>query len=316
MTDRISPKQESLVYSARQERTENRVLREEGLLAYLKFRNLQPNYLDSASGRHDVAMSLLLAHGQKDASVDQVANTVLALMRAYESGELATFKFDSQVGLISGVDGALEKERNVFHDHEYIDAKTLTGWNADAVDKRIRLENNTYLSSTDTWAFKGAGLPQDGQRVTPSSYAAFKASPYDGRRIFKGYPERKDPLGPENYENGLAGQVLTGTFISGTHRTAGSYLRYGEAAWRNFLRAYTYLEDIPRGTFLSRLGTSVIKQVNALATTPEPGASASVFRAFGNVFRGEPAKPGELRNGKQVSRFETFTEKEGVRDRS
>ncbi len=294
-----------------------RLVREEGLTGYLAYRKLQPSQLEDKALRRSAADALLKANGIKMPSITATDEAELAIMRAYETGTIATFKFQpSDPGLIEGRDGALEKDRNWFHDREYIEKNSLRGWDAKTADRLIRSQNQASYSVRDSWAVSPTINEQSGVKSGPSTYAAFKGgdtygyNAYGGATYFNGYPERKSPLGPHNYENGVAGRLLTGSFVSGPHRSAGSYLRYGEAAWRNFLKAYTYLDDIPHGLLLSRLDVNLIKRVNELATTPEPGASASVFRAFGNFFRGEAAKPGELRNGKQVSRFETFTEKQ------
>jgi hypothetical protein len=235
---------------------------------------------------------------------ETVKDVVLPMMKAYEAGTLESF-VPSSAGsqIIGGASGALDHEKNAFFDQEYIPKTALTGWNAKAADDAIRKENMEYPPWRDK---RGVAAKQTGVGGGPETYAIFKGNeprePY-----FRGYPARTDPLGPQNYENGVAGKLLTGSFIAGPHRWEGGYLRYGEAAWRNFLRAYTYLEDIPHGQLLQRMSVETIKSVNRLATTPEPGATASIFRGLGNLFRGEPAKPGELRNGKQVSRFETFS---------
>ena len=114
------------------------------------------------------------------------------------------------------------------------------------------------------------------------------------------------------YESGRAGMVLAASFISTRHRAEGDFSRaYGDQAWRGFLRATHFLDQIPRGQLLDKLDVDTIVKANELIHAPDTGIKAKLLRGLAYVGRGfRWDKGGEIREGRQFARPGNYSAEE------
>ncbi len=115
-----------------------------------------------------------------------------------------------------------------------------------------------------------------------------------------------------DYESGRRGMILAASFINTPQRAEGDFTRaYGDVAWRGFVRASTHLDSIPKGKLLETLSVDTLIEVNRLVHAPDEGIKASILRGIAFIGRGfRWDKGGELREGRQFGRPETFTNDE------
>ena len=102
------------------------------------------------------------------------------------------------------------------------------------------------------------------------------------------------------------------SFINGRHRSEGDFSHaYGADGWKNQLRAETYLNSIPKGTFIDGLSIEVMQEVNRLIHAPDTGMKAKMLRSLAYVGRGfKWDVGGEIRDGKQYARPEQYSDTE------
>ncbi|MFZ5469433.1 MAG: Fic family protein [Myxococcota bacterium] len=115
-----------------------------------------------------------------------------------------------------------------------------------------------------------------------------------------------------DYESGRAGMVLAASFVNTGRRSEGDFSRaYGDDAWRGFVRAHTYLREIPKGKFLEKLDLGVLTEVNRLIHALDQGIKARLLRVAAMVGRGGRwDRGGEIRNGRQFARPDDYSARE------
>lgn len=115
-----------------------------------------------------------------------------------------------------------------------------------------------------------------------------------------------------DFESGRRGMILAASFINTPQRAEGDFTRaYGDVAWRGFVRASAHLDSIPKGKLLETLSVDTLVEVNRLVHAPDEGIKATVLRGLSFIGRGfRWDKGGELREGRQFGRPETFTNEE------
>jgi Fic/DOC family len=120
------------------------------------------------------------------------------------------------------------------------------------------------------------------------------------------------------FESGVTGMVLAASFINTSHRAEGDFSHaYGDQAWKGFVRAETFLNDIPKGQFLERLNVELMQEVNRLIHAPDTGMKAAMLRTIAMIGRGGRwDHGGELRDGRQYARPESYSgpEMENLRE--
>jgi len=173
--------------------------------------------------------------------------------------------------------------------------------------------------------------------TAPFSPQALKTEDNVNQRLGNLYYEKAvfspDELKPENlklndqekarlhgggYESGVSGQVLAAGFINTHSRSEGDFSHaYGDDAWKNFIKAQTYLDSIPQGQFLQQLNLDVMIEVNRLIHTPDEGLMAKVLRTAAMIGRGGKwDKGGDIREGRQFAHPEEYSaaEMENMRE--
>lgn len=124
-------------------------------------------------------------------------------------------------------------------------------------------------------------------------------------------PSEKQKL-EGDFESGRAGMVMAATFIDSANRSEGDFTKaYGDDAWRGFVRANVFLDAIPKGQLLEQLSVDTLVKTNELIHAPDEGVKAALLRGVAMIGRGfRWDKPGEIREGRQFARPQTFTNTE------
>ncbi|MEO8702743.1 MAG: Fic family protein [Kofleriaceae bacterium] len=110
------------------------------------------------------------------------------------------------------------------------------------------------------------------------------------------------------FESGVTGMVLAASFINTSRRAEGDFSHaYGDQAWKGFVRAETFLNEIPKGQFLERLDVTLMQEINRLIHAPDTGMKAAMLRTIAMIGRGGRwDHGGELRDGRQFARPDNY----------
>jgi hypothetical protein len=120
-------------------------------------------------------------------------------------------------------------------------------------------------------------------------------------------PGEKERL-ENSRRNGSVDSVFLASFIGIPPRFTDFERAYGNEPWNGFVRANTFLYDIPHGEFVDRLDVELVVEVNRLIHVPDRGARARLLRTTAMVMRGgQWDRAGELRDGRAFARPERYT---------
>ncbi|MDQ3339218.1 MAG: Fic family protein [Myxococcota bacterium] len=175
------------------------------------------------------------------------------------------------------------------------------------LDKAIKKGDTTFEAPFEAGALKKEDGVNDRLGNIFGEKRVFSADELTPGRLMMNDSERRTLEG--GFESGAAGQVRAASFINARHRSEGDFSHaYGGDAWKNQLRAETYLNDIPKGSFVDGLSIEVMQEVNRLIHTPDTGMKAQALRGLAYVGRGfKWDEGGQVRDGKQYARPEQYS---------
>jgi hypothetical protein len=178
------------------------------------------------------------------------------------------------------------------------------------LDKAIKKGDTTFEAPFEAGALKKEDGVNDRLGNIFGEKRVFDQSELQADHLKMTSSEQQTLMG--GFESGAAGQVRAASLINARHRSEGDFSHaYGADSWKNALRAETFLNNIPKGSFIDGLSIEVMTEVNRLIHTPDEGMKATALRTLAMVGRGfKWDKGGEIREGKQYAKPEQYSPEE------
>jgi hypothetical protein len=114
-----------------------------------------------------------------------------------------------------------------------------------------------------------------------------------------------------SHTNGCVGQIIAGTFIAGESRSSNDFSHAcGDEVWENYLRAWTMLDEIPRGEFFQRVGPDLLSKIHELVQINETEKTSYLGRLMASFSKPRETSPGQFRQDDTFSQLLSLTKEE------